>query len=498
VVAYEQLGYLLFTLGRTPEARKAYEKSRDLAAAMIRADPGASQPQLDLASAHDNIGDLLRFNNDIPGAEANFLKAIGVREQLVQGHRQDPEVLRALCVSIAKIGLIHLRRGEYPEALVQFKRSLTILDEFAPSYPSRFKVLGDYEYINRQLSEACMMSDWDAAVSYAQKSLESAQAVVALEPDNVVSRTKLAIVHERLGTATGLRGDIASAEANYRKAMELRQALSNAEPEAAELQRNVATSHQSCGALLLHRHDIDAVRAHYEKGLAMFETLAAADPGSVQKQSDVLETYAALADIAERAERFAEALEWAERAARRLDQIEREKHMHQAFLEEGRGLVKLELAVYKAAANSLKLEDASAAPSPDFAPAFHDYWRLLRGFALARRGRHAGAAVLAKDIRERNPKDAIILLRCSRIYALCATAVTSGKPEPALEPEQRKLEQNYIDSTLDTLRQALRLSPDKALDAFAETDFDFLRQRGILQSFVQDLSRRAKPRGSSK
>jgi hypothetical protein len=168
--------------------------------------------------------------------------------------------------------------------------------------------------------------------------------------------------------------------------------------------------------------------------------------------------------------------------------------MSNAFLEANRVPVNIRRAVYKAAANSLKLEDASAAPSPDFAPAFHDYWRLLRGFALARRGRHAEAAVLAKDIRQRNSKNAIIQLRCSRIYALCATAVASRKPEPEL----RKLEQGYIDSTLDALSQVLRLAPEMALDAFAETDFDFLRQRGILQSFVQDLNRQAKPRGSSK
>jgi tetratricopeptide (TPR) repeat protein len=280
--------------------------------------------------------------------------------------------------------------------------------------------------------------------------------------------------------------------------LEVRQALSTAEPEAAELQRNVAVSHRSWGDLLLHRHDVDAVRAQYEKCLAICETLAAADPGSAQKQGDILESYGVLADNAERAERFTEALNWAERASRRLDQVEREKHMSQAFLAGARVPVNIRRAVYKAAANSLKLEDASAVPSPDFAPAFYDYWRLLRGFALARRGGHAEAATLAKDIRQRNPKNAIILLRCSRIYARCATVVAAGKPDPALEPEQRKLEQSYVDSTLDAMRQTLRLAPEMALDAFAETDFDFLRQRGILQSFVQDLNRQAKPRDSSK
>jgi hypothetical protein len=76
--------------------------------------------------------------------------------------------------------------------------------------------------------------------------------------------------------------------------------------------------------------------------------------------------------------------------------------------------------------------------------------------------------------------------------------VVAGKPEPALAPEQRELEQSDVDSSLDALRQVLRLAPEMVLDAFVETDFDLLRQRGILQSFVQDLNRQAKPCNSSK
>ncbi len=40
VVAYDQLGRVLFALGRTPDAFRAYEKSRDLAEALAKAHPG--------------------------------------------------------------------------------------------------------------------------------------------------------------------------------------------------------------------------------------------------------------------------------------------------------------------------------------------------------------------------------------------------------------------------------------------------------------------------
>ncbi len=112
VVAYDQLGALLTDLGRTPEAYRAYERSRDLAAALVEAEPGSIQARRDLALAHDKLGDLARFNNDIPAAEAAFRQAVAIREELIRRHGQDTDVLRDMQVSSNKIGLIHLlRRG---------------------------------------------------------------------------------------------------------------------------------------------------------------------------------------------------------------------------------------------------------------------------------------------------------------------------------------------------------------------------------------------------
>ncbi len=122
VVAYAQLGDLLFALGHTPDAQRAYEKSRDLAKNLVEASPGSIQPLRDLALAFDNVGNLLRYNNENEGTEANYRKAIAIREQLIRDNARDPEILRDLSVSINNIGLIHLRRAEYAAAMAQFQR----------------------------------------------------------------------------------------------------------------------------------------------------------------------------------------------------------------------------------------------------------------------------------------------------------------------------------------------------------------------------------------
>ncbi len=308
VVAYDQLGALLFDLGRTPEAFRAYERSRDLAAALVEADPDSVQARRDLALAHDKLGDLSRVNNDIPAAEAAFRQAVAIREELIRRHGQDTDVLRDMQVSSNKIGLIHLLRGDYAAALDQFRRSLGLLERYAPTYPSRTKVLTDYEYTYRQLGQACMMTDWTAGAEYSRKALEKAQAFVAAEPENLWFRKKLLIDYEQLGSGLLLLGDLAGAETNFRASLKVCRDNLAAEPGDVENQRNVGVALGMLGTLERCRRDHDAARRLYAESLSICEAVAESDPGSPQKQGDVLEKYGMFVDIAERAERYGEAL----------------------------------------------------------------------------------------------------------------------------------------------------------------------------------------------
>ncbi len=207
----------------------------------------------------------------------------------------------------------------------------------------------------------------------------------------------------------------------------------------------------------------------------------------------------ALADTAERAERFAEGLEWVERTSRRLDRLTREKRMGPAFLGGTRAIVETRRAVYQAAARGLRLEDASTpvgAPA-DLAPVMRDWWMLLRAFGLARRGDHPVAAALARDIQRRDPTNAIKTLRCGRVYALCTAGLAPQQGDTAKIPVDRELRQRYIASALDAVRQTLRISPDMALEAILEPDFDSLPPGGALQTVLTGLNRPAAPREGS-
>ena len=490
MLAYDQLGDLLFILGRTAESFRAYETVRDRAEAMAKADPNSIPFARDVALAHDKLGDMNRFNNDIPAAEASFRRAIAVREALIARHGQYPDVLRDLCVSSNKIGLIHLRKGEYPKALAEFTRALEFLNQYAPTYSPQIKVVMDYEYTYRQLAQACFLSDWKTGAAYSRKALESAQAFVAAEPENLIYRTKLAIDYDQLGASLGMLGDLAGTEANWLEALEVRRAILAAEPGSAESQRNVAVSYRYLGDLARCRRNTEEARSLYQKCLALCETLAAADPGSAQKQGDILESLGVLADNAERVERFGEALEWVQRTLQKLDGLEREKRLSPAVLNRSRLIATGQQALYQAATRGLGLDSrATTAPSPglDLPPVLQDWWKLLRGMGLARRGRHVEAAAEIRDVLSHDPEDALESLRVGRIFARCAEAVAAGKPDIVLTSDERSLQQAYIQSALDAVRRTIRLAPDMAVDTFAEPDFHFLRLSGDLEAVAREL-----------
>lgn len=495
VVAYDQLGDVLYGLGHTPEAFRAYERARDLAGVLAAAEPGSIRAQRDLARAHDKLGDLSRFNNDIDSAEAAFRRGIAIRESLVAAHGEDPEALRDMGVSSNKIGLIHLRRGEYTRALEAFRRSLALVERYASSYPSHTRVLTDYEYTYRQIAQALILSDWKAAVEYSHKALESARAFVAADPDNLWLRKKLAIDLDLVGNALMLEGDLNGAEAHFLESQQIRQADLAAEPGDVENRRNVGESLQILASLARYRRDHEAAARLYRESLAICEAVAAGDPGSAQKQGDILETLRWLADLAERREHFDEASRLVENLWRRLDRLERDGLLARASIDRWRAVAGPLRSLDGAAASGMRWGKPSAdppAPPSELPPALHDSWRLLYALGLARRGHLAPAAAIALDVRRRHLDDVVTLRLAARVLGRCAEAIAAGKPDAALSPEDRRVLRSYLDPAADAVRQALRLAPDQAREVFAEPDLAILLRRGELEAVARELGRGTK------
>ncbi len=96
-------------------------------------------------------------------------------------------------------------------------------------------------------------------------------------------------------------------------------------------------------------------------------------------------------------------------------------------------------------------------------------------------GRSASAA--ADDVIRQKRYIARILAPSS------AAAIPPGHPDATPSADERRLQESYIDSCRDAVRQALRLAPDKVLDVFMEPDLDILRRRGALEAVARELGK---------
>jgi tetratricopeptide (TPR) repeat protein len=491
VTAYDQLGAVLFALGRTPDAIHAYERARDLATMRLQADPDSIELSRNLASALDHLGGMSRYGNDIPAAEVSFRRAMAVRDDLIARHGPSPDRLRDQHISSNNVGVIYLRRGEYARARAEFTRGLHLLEQYATSYPSQNTVATDYEYVYRHLAQCCLMSDWKAGGEYNRKALEMARKFVAADPGNLWLHKKLGIDLDQVADGLLLVGDLAGAEAHVLEAQHLRQADLAAEPGDVENLRGIAISQRRLGGLARYRHDFDAARRHYQECLSTCEALVRFDPGSAQKQGDILETYLDLADNADRAERFGEAAEWYEKSRQRLDQLDHEHHSGRATFARWRVLANMLWPLYQAAASGMQWDATSPLPDlpapADLPPALHDGWHLLYATGLVRRGHHAEAAAIARTIHRHRLNLVLVQFRCTRVLALCAAAVAPGKSDDAISADECRLRQTYIDSARDCARQAVRLDLALAFDVFVDPDLEILRRRRILEAVAREL-----------
>src|SRR5262249_29839804 len=81
-----RVGYIELGFGRNAEALSAYEHARDLMAQLVKAHPKVADYQDVLASAHNNLGALLKTQGKGMEALAAYQQALDLQTKLVETH----------------------------------------------------------------------------------------------------------------------------------------------------------------------------------------------------------------------------------------------------------------------------------------------------------------------------------------------------------------------------------------------------------------------------
>ena len=245
------IGDLHMRLGDLSAAMESFRRGAASAKSRLQANADDLIAQRDLSVSHERIGNVLKAQDDTPGALAAYRAGLTIREALAVRDPANTQWQRDLSVSHNKIGDVLVSQGDEPGALAAYRTGLTI-----------------------------------------------AEALAVSDPANTEWQRDLSVSHDRIGNVLKAQGDEPGSMAAYRTALAIREALTVRDPTNTQWQRDLSVSRNKIGDMLQARGDAPGALAAYHAGLVIAEALAARDPANTQWQIDVAFSCARLGTLA--------------------------------------------------------------------------------------------------------------------------------------------------------------------------------------------------------
>jgi serine/threonine-protein kinase len=469
VLAHLRLGNLFFRLGRPEEARKQFERARDLALQLPGAEAKTPQALGDLAVAWQNLGNLDLFAGRSKDAIAPYREALRCREQAARMDSGNARVRRDLASAHSRLANAYATAGEPASARRHYEQALA-LETPAGKGPPR-----DLYDRHIRLGECCeTLGEFEAAANHFRQALACAAAFPGAERPDSANRWLMMWAHVTLARVVSWLGDAKKAEEHLRQAVVMAGPVAARHTDHVDVQHMTALAWADLASVQLKRDDPVSARDSARKALAIGERLARLYPADVRWLRAVRKFTFLLARVEEREERYQQAVEWTRRA---LDFSRRAPlHSSDPDLKQIRQDVELDLALYCTASEPGVDDLAFVLSRPQ---KLSVALLIVRGSRLARRGRHAEAAVTTAHLRRLSPDNVYHLVGAARIYGLCVAAVDR---EPTSDAARRE---GYVKEALDCLRASVRRDRLYVLGMRSHSDLAALRDRPDFRALLQ-------------
>ncbi|HZT82500.1 MAG TPA: protein kinase, partial [Gemmataceae bacterium] len=285
--AHHLRGDMYFTLGRTDDARRQYERFRELAEEMAKADPGNPAVTQDLAHAHARLGDVSLRRGDAESARRSYQKALALARGVAQANPKSGPARRDVALFEISLGDARLRLGEAAQARAHYSRALETLQEIVGAGAEGRRARQD-------LAAACervggvgtQLGDLPAARKHYRRAVDLWGELAKEDRQSVRARRGLALASVQLADVLLNLGDARGAEPHGKKALELCEELAAAEP-SAQARRDLSCAREKVADVCLRLGQLGAARELYTKSLEARQELMEADPGSGQAQNDL-------------------------------------------------------------------------------------------------------------------------------------------------------------------------------------------------------------------
>ena len=289
----QELGITMHDWGRflmlrdSAAAKQACEQSVRLLEPLLSTMPHCQRP---LAEAFNTLGILDSAAGDAGPAEANYLRSITLREQLL-GAAVAPEtepLRHELAKSHHNVGNLRQVRGRTSEAQASFEKALEIWEKpIDDLLLSRRREMGLQEVYNSLAALHQSNGDVDQAESYYLKALRVREELARLYPHVKGHQDNLARSYLNLGALFHTTNRHDRAMSSYERAVEIRGTLAVEYPEDEYLQVVLAETYLNLALLRHTLQRMDQAEDSFRHAQEILSTLVANFPETIRYQNSL-------------------------------------------------------------------------------------------------------------------------------------------------------------------------------------------------------------------
>jgi tetratricopeptide (TPR) repeat protein len=256
----------------------------------------------ELVLTQTRLGYVLEDMGNLPEALARHRAAVAAGEKLLAAHPADPLACHDLATAYNNVGDLLAKSGQPREGLETYRKGLAVC-EWAPADDPKSTQANsrgwedDYLKMGEMLTQ---LGNKKEAFENLQKAMSIAQRLSTADPENAQARSDLSACYQSTGDSQVAFGDATKAMENYHRAIIIRQELSAEDVHNVEAQVDLASSYaklaQAC-VMLASRPKIAfadraarwlEARSYLQKSLKLWNSMRQSGtlPGSEVSQPD--------------------------------------------------------------------------------------------------------------------------------------------------------------------------------------------------------------------
>jgi serine/threonine protein kinase/Flp pilus assembly protein TadD len=268
-----KVAYLHGLLGEQPEAEAGYLQAVPLLEQLVADFPGVAEYRHELANSHNKLGGVFLELVKYAEAEPAFRRVIALSQQLADGFPNVTSYRLQLATGYNNLGSVLRRQRKYDDAEQPYLQALELHDRLAAESAAYRPALAKMRSNLAQLY-------WDQA-RYKEaeecflQALPVQQKQVAEFPAAPRGRRELAETYNGLGRVLTQLGKPDEAEAAFGHSVDLHKKLADDFPNVSQYRAQLATAYNNLAYLLRRQGQYDRAEAHFRQSLDLKEKLVA-------------------------------------------------------------------------------------------------------------------------------------------------------------------------------------------------------------------------------